>query len=67
MPGHIPHNPQLDLQFGIDFGTDSSTSYGFANNENVAVTSTYSTTTNGYDTFLCTLYSGWQARIFNGS
>ncbi|BFY97711.1 hypothetical protein BsWGS_00750 [Bradybaena similaris] len=57
MPGHIPHNPQLDLQFGIDFGTDSNTSYGFASNENVAVTSTYSTTANGTSSVITSHFS----------
>ncbi|GFO10072.1 ubiquitin-associated protein 2 [Plakobranchus ocellatus] len=48
MPGHIARNPQLDLQFGIDFGGESSTSFGFgADSDTAAVTSTYATTSNG--------------------
>ena len=49
MPGHISRNPQLDLQFGIDFGSESSASFGFgADDDSSAVTSTYATTSNGY-------------------
>ncbi|CAL1527721.1 unnamed protein product [Lymnaea stagnalis] len=46
MPGHIPRNPQLDLQFGIDF---SSESFGFnTSNDDVEVSNTYtSSASNG--------------------
>ncbi|GFS00400.1 ubiquitin-associated protein 2, partial [Elysia marginata] len=48
MPGHISRNPQLDLQFGIDFGSESNTSFGFgADDDASVVTSTYVTTSNG--------------------
>ncbi|KAH9500843.1 hypothetical protein Btru_073146 [Bulinus truncatus] len=49
MPGHIPRNPQLDLQFGIDFTSDSGTSFGFGTgSDDGEVPSTYpSSTANG--------------------
>uniref|UniRef100_A0A0B7BCL0 UBA domain-containing protein n=1 Tax=Arion vulgaris TaxID=1028688 RepID=A0A0B7BCL0_9EUPU len=54
MPGHIPRNPQLDLQFGIDFGVDSGSSFDFGTDSDnvIAVTSTYSTTPNGTPTVI---------------
>ena len=49
MPGHISRNPQLDLQFGIDFGSESNTTFGFdSENDSSVETSTYASTSNGY-------------------
>ncbi|XP_059165649.1 protein lingerer-like isoform X3 [Physella acuta] len=48
MPGHIPRNPQLDLQFGIDFSSDSGTSFGFGSgSDEVEPASTYTNNSNG--------------------
>ncbi|XP_055868175.1 protein lingerer isoform X2 [Biomphalaria glabrata] len=45
MPGHIPRNPQLDLQFGIDFTSDSGTSFSFGAGDDGEVPSSYPTST----------------------
>ncbi|RUS84987.1 hypothetical protein EGW08_007232, partial [Elysia chlorotica] len=48
MPGHLSRNTQLDLQFGIDFGSESNTTFGFdTENDSTVETSTYATTSNG--------------------
>ncbi|KAK3761060.1 hypothetical protein RRG08_022466 [Elysia crispata] len=48
MPGHISRNPQLDLQFGIDFGSETNTTFGFdSENDSSVETSTYASTSNG--------------------
>merc|ERR1719422_1751709 len=46
MPGHIPRNPQFDLQFGIDFGTSepkpAAPSFGASVSDNATPISTAS-------------------------
>ncbi|XP_046545637.1 protein lingerer-like isoform X3 [Haliotis rubra] len=43
MPGHVM--PQLDVQFGVDFGADSSSPFSFGSSDSAVTASSYTTTT----------------------